>query len=854
MAENPYVLPHVLSPASMRGAGRSPAWAYGAVLAVVFLAALPFGFGLFGPSNLHAGHDEAFGGESLLLGLHVVSDALIGVAYVAISGVLIYLARRAGRSIPFLWAFVAFGIFIVACGLTHFAAAVTVWEPIYWLTGGIKYVTAVVSVGTALAIPPLVPKVLTLVDSARVSEERRQQLLATNEELAALTKRLKEADELKTAFFANVSHELRTPLALILGPVGQLQAADGLIESQRHGLATVERNARLLLRHVNDLLDVARLDAGKMGVSYAEVDLARLVQLTASHFDPLAREREINFAVEAPSSLPAQVDPDKVDRILINLLANAFKFVPTGGTVRCVLRPLETRVLIDVEDSGPGVPPPMRSAIFERFQQVDGGPTRHFGGTGLGLAIVKEFATLHGGTVTVDDAAIGGARFRVDLPLHAPAGAFVAPVSPASEDRAGDIHAAVGEPTISTAPEAETTIGATGQPLVLVVEDHPEMRRFIGEVLAGDHRVVTAANGEEGLARARAEKPDLILSDVMMPGMSGDALVRALRAEPGLADIPVIVLTAKADDELRVRLLREGAQDYLLKPFSPEELRARVGNLLAMKRVRDVLRQELAGQHQDLVAMATELAVRKREAETAVQARNRFLAVAAHELRTPITTLKGFAELQVRDHQRGRIDAERSARTARATAAAANRLATLTDDLLDVARLNLDQLPLRRRPLDLGGLVRERAACIRAGAVEHGPQIVVSEPEGPCWVAGDPDRLGQVVTNLLDNATKYSPDGEEVVAVVRPDGEGVRVEISDQGIGLPAGAAETIFEPFERARNAADRQLPGLGLGLHICRGIVDRHGGWIRAESAGEGRGTTMVAWLPSSEQPSPV
>lgn len=259
MAENPYVLPHVLSLASARQAGRSPALTYGVVLALVFLAALPFGLGLFGPSSLHFGHDRAFGGDSLLLGLHVVSDALIGLAYVAISGVLIYLARRAGRSIPFLWAFVAFGVFIVACGLTHFAAAVTVWEPIYWLAGGIKYVTAIVSVGTALAIPPLVPKVLTLVESARVSEERRRQLHATNEELAALTERLKEADQLKTAFFATVSHELRTPLALILGPVGQLQTADGLTESQRQELATVERNARLLLRHVNDLLDVATL-------------------------------------------------------------------------------------------------------------------------------------------------------------------------------------------------------------------------------------------------------------------------------------------------------------------------------------------------------------------------------------------------------------------------------------------------------------------------------------------------------------------------------------------------------------------------------------------------------------------
>ncbi|MDP9369737.1 MAG: response regulator [Chloroflexota bacterium] len=429
-------------------------------------------------------------------------------------------------------------------------------------------------------------------------------------------------------------------------------------------------------------------------------------------------------------------------------MTNAFKFAPTGGTVRCTLRLQETRAVINIEESGPGVPPPMRSAIFDRFQQVDGGLTRRFGGTGLGLAIVREFAGLHGGTVTIDDAVIGGARFRVDLPLNAPAGVAVTSLPPSSEAPAGSIDAMVDEPVLDDEPEFEGSATLTDWPLVLVVEDHPEMRRFVRGILADDHRVVTAANGEEGLARARAEKPDLILSDVMMPGMSGDALVHALRSEPGLIDIPVIVLTAKADDELRVRLLREGAQDYLVKPFAPEELRARVGNLLAMKRVRDVLRQELAGQHQDLVSLATELTARKREAESAVQARDRFLAVAAHELRTPVTSLKGFAELQVRTYERGSLDAERSARTARATAAAGDRLAALTDDLLDVARLNLDQLPLRRRPLDLAALVQESAdrTCDEAGERHH--RLVVTVPEKPCWVAADPDRLGQVLANL----------------------------------------------------------------------------------------------------------
>ncbi len=219
-----------------------------------------------------------------LVWTHVISDSLIAAAYLAISLTLVYLVHQARREIPFERMFLAFGLFIIACGGTHVMEVVTLWTPLYWISGLVKAITAAASVGTAILLPPLVPKALRLLHAARASEERKLQLERVNRELEAL-------HEAQRQFFANVSHELRTPLALVLGPTEKLLSAGDLSGPQRHDLEVVERNARTLLKHVNDLLDLSRLEAGRMGVGYAAVDLAQLVRFTADHFDALAAER-----------------------------------------------------------------------------------------------------------------------------------------------------------------------------------------------------------------------------------------------------------------------------------------------------------------------------------------------------------------------------------------------------------------------------------------------------------------------------------------------------------------------------------------------------------------------------------
>lgn len=233
------------------------------------------------------------------------------------------------------------------------------------------------------------------------------------------------------------------------------------------------------------------------------------------------------------------------------------------------------------------------------------------------------------------------------------------------------------------------------------------------------------------------------------------------------------------------------------------------------------------------------------EAEEAVRARDAFLAIAAHELRTPVTALKGTVQLLARQEARGLLDSARLAAQLGRVEASADRLAALTSDLLDVARLRTGQLPLDLAPLDLATLVAEAVARAQEG-LDGRQRVTLTTAAGLPPVPADAARLEQVLTNLLENAVKYSPDGGTIAVVVRADGGGVRVTVRDEGIGLPPGSAEAIFEPFKRAPNAAERHLPGLGLGLYICRGIATRHGGQLWAESAGEGCGATFHLWLP--------
>ncbi len=425
-----------------------------------------------------------------------------------------------------------------------------------------------------------------LVEGRDITERKKAQreVERKTEERRILYEQLKEFDQLKTQFFANVSHELRTPLTLILGPIRKLLEAPKTPEENRRALRVVERNAGLLLQRVNNLLDLSKLEANEMHAHYSSVDMAKVGRLVASHFEVIAEDRDLTFHVEMPEKLPCEVDSEKIQRVLLNLLSNAFKFTPDGGTIAFHLEAKKDRMLLTVQDSGLGILPQQRHAIFERFRQCEKAQEQPLSGTGLGLSIVKEFVQLHKGTVCVEESAMGGASFCVDLPLCAPKGFHIGKESPPE----GPCHwgqQAVEELRSYQKPRVVPRGTARpNTPLILVVEDNPDMNAFLVETVSAEYRVVTAYDGHEGFQKAIELRPDLILTDMMMPHMSGEELVRRIRKSPPLGDIPVVLLTARADHHLHVKLLNEGAMAFLNKPFSAGELMARVRRLILERR------------------------------------------------------------------------------------------------------------------------------------------------------------------------------------------------------------------------------------------------------------------------------
>lgn len=651
------------------------------------------------------------------------------------------------------------------------------------------------------------------------------ELVRREHEISQLYERLSQLDQLKTQLFANVSHELRTPLTLILGLTEKWLSTSELPSAQRRDLESVARNARILLKHVNDLLDVAKLDAGKMTADYAEVDLAKLVRQTASHFESPAQERHITYTVESPETLHVQVDYDKVQRILINLLSNALKFTPNGGAIRCTLQPSETQpahAVITVCDSGVGIPEQARESVFERFFQVENSSTRRFGGTGLGLAITKDFVDLHGGTITVADAPEGGAAMTVKLPLTVPSSVSIRNdvVEPDQTTLKmlllrEESHTAAG--TLEQPPQK-----ADHRPLILIVEDHRDMSQYIADVLSGSYRTERAFNGQQGLEKARSLHPTLILSDVMMPEVSGIEMVAQLRADPAFATVPIIMLTAKADDDLRIDLLRDGVQDYLLKPFSPQELRVRVGNLVALKQTQERLLEHNA------------------QLRTVNEELDAFSYSISHDLRAPIRHITSFAQIILEDYA-ARLDDEGS-QYLRRMQQSAQHMNQLIEDLLAFSRMS--RQPLRKERVNLNDMVAQVIQDLYSLQVNRRVEWVVQElPIG----YADPHLLQQVLVNLLSNALKYT--GKRAVARIEIGCQAAPNNntyfIKDNGAGFDMKYVHKLFGVFQRLHGAD--QFEGTGVGLAIVRRIINRHGGQVWAEAAVD-QGATFYFTLPQN------
>jgi signal transduction histidine kinase len=656
---------------------------------------------------------------------------------------------------------------------------------------------------------------------------------------------LAELDRAKTLFFSNISHELRTPLTLLLAPLDEILARGELEHVDRQSLEIARRGGSRLLKLVNSLLEFSRIEAGRTEAAFEPADLAALTTDLASMFRSAFERAGVTLAIDCdPTPEPVYVDRDKWEKIVLNLISNALKFT-FAGAVQVTQRTRTDHIQLQVTDSGCGIAPQDLVRVFERFFRGRAPQTRTHEGSGIGLSLVQELVKLHGGTIDARSEVGQGTTMTVRIPrgsAHLNASRIVAPRhAPAS--RAG-LHAFVEEAlgwlpdqplngaTLELPADRPTPPVASlhNEPLadILVVDDNADMRSYLCRLLEQRWQTEGATDGLSALERIRRRAPDLVIADVMMPRLDGFGLLRALREDQATAQIPIMLLSARAGEEASAEGLRAGADDYIIKPFSGRELIARVDARLAQARLRAAERRG------------------RDAAEQANQARDEFFAMLSHELRTPLMAVLGWTAL-LKGSRLGPEDMayavdiiERNGRTQR----------RMIDDLLDVSRIVTDRLRIDARPIpSLAPVIAMVVDSFRPVAHGKGLTVVTDLATDAGPLRADPERLQQVAWNLLSNAIHFTPPGGRIeVCCSRQDREAV-LYVRDTGRGISPDAVPHIFERYWQAGSAGPRRQ-GLGLGLAIAHKIVELHTGSIEAASEGEGRGSAFSVRLPIAEE----
>jgi signal transduction histidine kinase len=677
-------------------------------------------------------------------------------------------------------------------------------------------------------------------DEYRLFAERAASLIATivaNANAWAAERRraaaLAELDRAKTTFFSNVSHEFRTPLTLLIGPT-----EDALASKERAlsgaALEAVYRNELRLLRLVNALLEFSRVESGRVRASYEPTDLVKLTRGLAGAFESAVARAGLKLVVRT-EPLPGMVYVDRAmwETIVLNLLSNAFKFT-FEGEIEVSLRPIGDRAALTVRDTGTGIAPEELPRLFERFHRVEGARARTHEGSGIGLALVQELAHLHGGEIRVDSALGKGTSFTITLPFGAEhlapdKIAFGAGAVARHEDATstpGRARAYVEEalrwlPETSFATESRVLPGPVDPDTrILVADDNADMRDYVTGLLSPRWSAHAVVDGEAALAALRAERFDLVLTDVMMPRLDGFGLLQAVKGDPELRATPVIILSARAGEESRVEGLEAGADDYLIKPFAARELTARVETQLRLARSR------------------ADAEASRARAEAATRAKDEFMAMLGHELRNPLSPILTALQLM---RMRGKAGAETAIIERQV-----HHLVRLVDDLLDISRVTRGKIALRKEPFEVGAVILRGVELASPLLEQHRQELDVQVPAKGLLVEGDADRLAQVVANLLTNASKYSEPGTKIQVHAARAGSSVEVRVRDNGIGIPRDMLGRVFDVFFQQPQALDRARGGLGLGLAIVKSLVDLHGGTVEARSAGPGQGSEFVVTLP--------
>jgi putative nucleotidyltransferase with HDIG domain len=516
-------------------------------------------------------------------------------------------------------------------------------------------------------------------DNIRRRELRnRIQLEETTEKLQESNAKLKTLDELKTQFFANVNHELRTPLTLMLAPLRAL--LDGRMgrvsASIKDTLDTMQRNGYKLLKLINNLLDLTKLEEGKMRLKPKAVNFIDFTSSLLSSVKPLADQKQIRLYFQhPPHQIDLTIDPDQFEKVVLNLLSNALKFTPKEGKITLYIEDKDNIVSLAVEDTGIGIPANMLESIFDRFSQVDGSSSRLHEGTGIGLSLAREIVTLHQGTIRAESELGKGSRFTVEVlkgddhfpdevidrrQEEQPVG-LKRRVTDIQEPRVQDIVTDFRRLQLVDLERVDIGRDEAGgtkthDAQILAIDDNPEVLKLMKMLLADEFDIELTTSAEKGLAILRDKHPDLVLCDVMMPGMDGYAFAKAVKADEALKHIPVMLVTARTGAEMLAEGIRAGADDYISKPFDSVELKARIRSLLRNRQ----LESELALVNRNLKMRTSDLVDQQRSLflstvkslVTAIDAKDEYTR--HHSTRVTEFTLKiartmGFSEKELGD-------------------------------------------------------------------------------------------------------------------------------------------------------------------------------------------------------------
>lgn len=645
---------------------------------------------------------------------------------------------------------------------------------------------------------------------------------------------LAEIDRAKTTFFSNASHEFRTPLSLMLGPLEDIlvrHPAALTIVSERRDLELMHRNGLRLLKLVNTLLDFSRIEAGRIQAVYEPVDLAASTAELASTFRSAMSRAGLSFTIDcAPLPGPVYVDRDMWEKIVLNLVSNAFKYT-LDGEVAVALRSAGTSVELIVRDTGVGIPESELPRLFERFHRVEDQRGRTTEGTGIGLALVQELVKLHGGKVCAQSVFGSGTTFSVTLPTgtaHLPTERIGGERTVAST---GVRAEAFVEEALRWLPGGGTPrevsiekelVGprpagaAVERAAVLVADDNADMLEYVCRLLATRYEVEAASDGQAALDAARTRRPDLILTDVMMPRLDGFGLLQAIRSDGALRDVPVVLLSARAGEEAKVEGLEAGADDYLLKPFNSRELIARVEANLKLAR----LRRETGEAERRYHEVQMELAHANRVATI-----GQLTASIAHEVKQPLVGVVTGASAGLRwldfeppNVAAARRDLERIVRDGHRAA-----------NVLDRIRALVKKAPPQRESVDINAVISDTLAMTRAEAQRNAIVVQSDLATDLPLVVADRIQIQQVFLNLIVNAIEamsdHGPQRRELRVVSGKDSSNrALVSVRDSGAGLQPETLDRIFDAFYTTKPR------GMGMGLAISRTIIESHGGRLWA------------------------